>query len=485
MIDLSTYSTVIYVDSVNGDDSTGVGTIDFPYKTIDKAHSLITQDDTLIYLQAGVYQVASLITMLSTQYRVTYVSDVLKDSSNKAIVELADVASPASRNPVMTKLNTLIGIIFKKNASNENRIFEYFYDASTVNLEFNNCVFDNGTAIVTGGVIFTGQSAGATIINMHYINCSIIPASLSLNGDTFNSLKGAIYTNCAFADLNYTTQVGNYLGVSFDVNYELINNNATVGVYYGKFKWQTISNKYFINNQGSYKKFLPKSIESNRVDLKLTANSQNGYVVNGTVGNSTYPLYRVFDGDATTYYRSQSSNRTATIQLTLPQSKFISEILISPYSTNYYSSYIIEGSNDEITWITLHTGGHTSFNDTSKPIALQKSGTYLNYRFTMTINSGSYFYLNELILYEGIIISDKNQWIDVTSTTPTLNQFMSDGMDSISPLLDRKIQELNPIILEDISSQILNPSEIGRVFSKSFNLSDYVELVKLTAKGVD
>lgn len=66
-------------------------------------------------------------------------------------------------------------------------------------------------------------------------------------------------------------------------------------------------------------------------------------------------------------------------------------------------------------------------------------------------------------------------WNTISSSLPTSTQFLEQGMDNLSPLLDRKVTELEPMPMMD-KSEILDVGEIGKVFSKTIDLKKYFDI---------
>lgn len=80
------------------------------------------------------------------------------------------------------------------------------------------------------------------------------------------------------------------------------------------------------------------------------------------------------------------------------------------------------------------------------------------------------------ILYDGDYKKwNEGQWESISSTSPSYIQFIEQGIDNLSPLLDRKITVLEPIPMTD-KSEILDVGETGKVFSKTLDLKKYFDI---------
>lgn len=80
-----------------------------------------------------------------------------------------------------------------------------------------------------------------------------------------------------------------------------------------------------------------------------------------------------------------------------------------------------------------------------------------------------------LILHNGEYKKFDTTWQTVSQTLPTKEQFLSNGMDSISPLLDLKVQPL-PSLQMSNKSEILSENSEGKVFSKTLDLNKYIDI---------
>lgn len=87
-----------------------------------------------------------------------------------------------------------------------------------------------------------------------------------------------------------------------------------------------------------------------------------------------------------------------------------------------------------------------------------------------------------LILHDGEYKSREEEtmatpahWQTVSTSLPTSTQFIEQGMDNLSPLLDRKVTELEPMPMTD-KSEILGEGEVGKVFSKTIDLKKYFDI---------
>lgn len=79
---------------------------------------------------------------------------------------------------------------------------------------------------------------------------------------------------------------------------------------------------------------------------------------------------------------------------------------------------------------------------------------------------------------------DNNGWQTVSTTLPSSEQFQEEGMDELTPLLDRQVTELEPISMEDKTNILFTNGEVGKVFSKTIDLNKYFDIrsIKIEVK---
>lgn len=241
-------------------------------------------------------------------------------------------------------------------------------------------------------------------------------------------------------------------------------------------------NKSFILNEGEYKKYIPSSpaaLGDNFIPIMINNTSPSPYVAMSSPSYGGYNAFnafnRVFDGTSR-WISVDPLPVWVGIDLSAPK-KVYSYQLCSGNLTQQVKSWILQGSNDNTTWIDLDTV-------TNNPLPIDK------YDKLFKIDSPDFYryyrvYITELVSGTATSISgftlldmDKprifSEWKIIASTTPTKNQFLESGMDSLSPLIDRKVTALEPNAMID-SSEILNGEE-GKVFSRAIDLKKYFDI---------
>lgn len=135
------FDAVIYVN-VTGDDVTGNGSKNKPYRHIDKAFSALpNRGKACIYaLSKGDYELRNGIQGgLQTSIELTYAAHPLHLGS----VNFHLYKRSHNDRIKMGFLNEFIGIVFKAMSSLLSQYYERFEADATLNLRFSNCVFDD------------------------------------------------------------------------------------------------------------------------------------------------------------------------------------------------------------------------------------------------------------------------------------------------------------------------------------------------------
>lgn len=212
---------------------------------------------------------------------------------------------------------------------------------------------------------------------------------------------------------------------------------------------EAVASSFFSNTRGStppYKAFDNTLLADSGFDAWTTASGSTGWIgfkfKNGIIVNS----YEIFPLN------------------------FIAEINRSP------KSWTFEGSNDGgNTWTVLDTQTNiTSWEiNKGKRHSFVNKKKYIYYRLNVSENNGNVYLSIGLLKIYG---DNLNYWKTVSSTLPTSTQFLSEGMDSLSPLLDRRVETLDQQPMEDKTSILLGSESVGKVFSKTVDLKKYMDI---------
>lgn len=484
MIDLNNYGQIIYVDAINGDDTIGDGSSNNPYASVIKAVNSATLDNTLIYLKEGIYAIKNgLSSTIRTNIKLTFFGETVLDRDKKVIF---DLQATYQNHPKMTKQHTYIGIVFKRSGIasgiyNDSRLYEYFGDSSTLNIQFKNCVFDVGDIIPSDYIIFTGHINGCTIVKLEYINCSIIPNNLS--GKKGSKIRGGNFINCAIADSDLTTDMPNQLSSTFNYNYELINPRGEYGVYFGEYAWKRYINKTLILHDGKYKKInkgKPALPPSNILPIFKGYSEGNMTISESSHYEDNY-AYLAVDKNSKTYWVSDgfpNENQPQWIMIDLGEPKTLIGygISIMAYMIYNIGAHHFEISNDGNTFSRVYTH--------KEPLSDQKL-TYFYFspvtcRYIRILITRHFGNNRRVSIKELELIGEGEKevlpfWEVVNVTLPTINQFLNDGVDDLS-IINREIKQLEPMQMEDKTNILFTNNEQGKVFSKTIDLKKYFDI---------
>lgn len=436
-VKLSDYADIIYVDGIYGNDLNSGETEQSSVLTLEKAKTLITSDNTLIYvISEGTYSSSSAFkSLIHLSYKVTYA--VKPDLYGKVILVLNNVAMSTQ---VMTKTNQFIGFIFQRSVTGDTRVYDYWYDSSTLDLVFYNCVFASGASAY---VFYAGNSSGCTIKNLKYINCSF-PNQFVGADSTTGPLRGE-YINCSFKNVaTFTTDSYNYFSSIYDSQYNITNDYnwknagtgvnpdgtvADLGVYGGQYAWGLwelyyigIDTSIYVRPHQSlastinvFQQDYHTEVPNYNDDITVAVSSTDfkGYGIEvSSIWDSTYPGWKawnnaVVDGNDAWITTQNVPNGW----MTFDYGSAVSLVGYGLRSRNhsygivaYPKDWTFYGSNDKTNWTTIDTQNGAS---TTAMGALQKyyiptqnqtSYRYYKWDFT-TSNGGVYISIAEIELY--------------------------------------------------------------------------------------
>ena len=286
-----------------------------------------------------------------------------------------------------------------------------------------------------------------------------------------------------------------------------------------------------IEEKSGHQKFL--FLDNNKVKLKKTVtyvldnalkeNELNTTVISANLSN----VANAYDGNTTTLATSTYSKVAKIIGFYSEIPLELKKINLS-FSGSWVKTYYIEASDDNVTWNNLITksvtlNGSTNVDNAEVVTNITTKYKYFRVRFlgdgdfTLNIKEISFNCETTVIDWETLDISNitlslleekgmdsinivnesdlqnfesynfqlfclaesevvptilkyykKSHWVEEVS-------FIENGMDSLSPLLDRRIETLEPIPMTD-KSEILQVDEVGKVFSKTIDLKKYLDI---------
>lgn len=266
----------------------------------------------------------------------------------------------------------------------------------------------------------------------------------------------------------------------------------------GKKVWSLRRNKYaelwfaalpfnqtLILHDGEYKKFSPRVEATSRKIIVNEEISEATFSASSTFNSTTLPQFAFDEDDSTAWLSNYTLGNPSWIKIDLTEpKKLASYSLMCNSSQQNPNSWIFQGSNDNLLWEDLDVRNEVLVLNKKTLYNISNPKNYRYYRVYITgyvetaVNSIRIRF-NSIELYEYVpVVFEK--WNSVSSISPTSQQFISDGMDSLS-LLDRKVILLEPQRM-DIKSGVLQPNEEGKVFSKKINLKKHLDIRKIEVK---
>lgn len=325
---------------------------------------------------------------------------------------------------------------------------------------------DSGGNSGTGKVYIQKKQSNGTFINLKESNCP---------------LDATIWINLT--------------GVIEPGTYRITTSIARYPVFSEFFAQKMIVNKALILHDGEYKQYASTIIDSIEPDspiVSLVPNLSSNVSANGTASSSSEiagwqasnAFYDNVDNNGW-----QATVKAGWLQFQFPGQKKMKVVKYSMKPVFYQSNitwvqrmpktWIFEGSNNGTEFIELSKiESFTSWTLTGEISFDITSPDYYNfYRIRVLDNNGhpSYLAIGLLKLFGKNITSNdlipvyETKWSTVSTILPTSQQFIEHGMDSLSPLLDRRIEELKPLTMTN-NSEISGVGEEGKVFSQALNL---------------
>ncbi|MNW52590.1 hypothetical protein D3C74_301150 [compost metagenome] len=228
-------------------------------------------------------------------------------------------------------------------------------------------------------------------------------------------------------------------------------------------KIRSIGSKVLLHNNNEYKKYYIE--HGDNIIPKLTS-----YVgINGMAISvsefSTYPAWYAFDGNDTTNW-AQNTSGGGWIGYKFNEPKCITKYeMIAQRSKDW----TFEGSNNGINWVVLHSCSLSSTNLLLMSFDIINNNKYTHYRVNTLTTFQFGTNMHTLKMYESI----SSGWETVSTTLPTPDTFINDGMNDLS-ILDRKEITFNiPMNDNGLSGQILGN---GKVFKEKIDLKKYIEI---------
>lgn len=251
-----------------------------------------------------------------------------------------------------------------------------------------------------------------------------------------------------------------------------------------------------ILHEGSYKKWIQKmygqSETTTAVPIMTSNNLPSGFAESSSYysNDTRYLPFRAFNGttgDANNAWISSTASNE-WISYEFPSPVVINKYAIAPNSTLNKSepkSFRFEGY-DGAKWVVLDSREDVTVwtANVYNTFETYNNNAYKKYRLFVLSNNGFAMYvsMSDIKLFKQTTPSILTSlWQTVSTTLPTVTEFTEQGMDSLSPLLDRNVLQLEP---QDMTVKIgiLPVESTAKVFSKKFSLSKYIDIKKIEVK---
>ena len=242
-------------------------------------------------------------------------------------------------------------------------------------------------------------------------------------------------------------------------------------------------NKTLILHDGEYKKFNPKILGKdptiNAVPNMTSDTNPKGKV---TARGAYDPAWRAFDRNDSTYWYDNGSSASAPswLQYQFDSPKMINKITLASLSISGslygLKEFTLFGSYDGLSYDNLLSVNNHPNSNAKVTYDFNNSNEYLFYKLQFGLSHHSYYTLvSSFEMYEKDTLDTPAYWSTVSSTLPTSTKFFEEGMDNLSPLLERTTTTLEPTEMTQ-RNDILLLGEVGKTFSKTIDLNKYFDI---------
>lgn len=463
--------TSYYVDNIIGLDTNDGKTNSTCFKTLNNAIRTAIQDD-IIYVNYS-----------DKPYEISEQSILSKNltiiGEEGAFTKITTAGFTFTKSKIFKNLHFEISGLWNTSGAEkfdfENCIFEGSINdtskngfwSNTSNTRLKNVLIKNFSYNVSGG--FSVQFyTGTTVENVSVQNC------LGVRGYPSNAtLKKSIVGN----NINIASIDGDYLVtdsiIEGDYGFILPLKNKTLILHDGEYKkwveaitedknahWSTTSFNPIITEEFLY-------AGENAIPAMTSDILPSGVASASSIRGSGNEAFRAFNGGIEAGGWHVATGVSGWLKYNFPSPKRIGRYSIGSYlgyPTSAPKDWTFEGSNTGLDgdWVILdkQTNQVGWADNVWKEYTFKNNTLYSMYRINITDNSG----------YTALAISEMKMFEVTITMTKTM-----DGMDSLSPLLDRKVTTLEPLPMTDKSEILLGNGE-GKLFSKTLDLKKYFDI---------
>jgi len=279
--------------------------------------------------------------------------------------------------------------------------------------------------------------------------------------------------------------------------------NIPKGVYKFSYISYRMDNEWFFEGHGTTKSF----IFNNGKYLKWALPSTSRKSLIPTMFDYTVPSGETFSSsNSATWFNwyafmRDDSKFWLSNNVAFPHFlgyKFSKETIVNAYSIrarNYDANdlitapntWIFQGSNDGVTWYDIDSRSQIVFKSKGEELLfkLKDRVSYKSYRLYITAHNGYSTPQTAVAKFSVYNIDEtitEDKWVTVTSSFPTKEQFLNDGMDELK-VFDRVPTVYKPLQMDLNTKDVLgfDYSGRGKVFTKSLDLTKeiYMDIRKL------
>ncbi|MED4886202.1 discoidin domain-containing protein [Lysinibacillus sp. FSL R7-0073] len=438
----------IYIDEVNGNDTSGTGSSQNPYKTLH--HFMVniaarSGSSYQILLGKGEYAFSETTFRYFQSSQITIIGQGVKTS----LVQSTGINSNGSGVGYNTTTIEFCRLIYKTTIEGPTVNCNCFrWNWIMRNVAFVNIPDDrNGTFPQLGFFIPNG-------CKLEFYNCIKHKSTIGFLRTTNGTIKvydsaGPFKSGYATVDANWNASGNLIKELSFSDNFEVISGEH-IGLYNGKYAWS--ENKALIFHDGVYKKWNPGEVSvayANAVPIMTSNTAPSGKVTTSSIYDTNYDGWKVFnrnesDGWATLY----GANAYQWIQYEFPVRNVVSSYSLLPFSNSSLNlnqmpnTWRFEGSNDGSNWDVLDSqSGVTWTARNYKTFTVCKNNFHNFYRLFIISNNGHTNIAIAEIKIETKEISKCSLWESVFD----IHQLVEKGMENLTPLLNQISKEFDPI----------------------------------------
>jgi len=250
-----------------------------------------------------------------------------------------------------------------------------------------------------------------------------------------------------------------------------------------QLSYEPVLTKTFIFHDGAYKKLVMGSRDilrqTNVIPIMTSSTSPTGRVSASSNDGANFEEFRAFNGlkgiNVGDYWRTPNISGWIMYEFTVP--KCIYKYSITPYSTTSTMNprdWTFEGSNDGINWSILDE--RSSMTDGGEFLCPNRQAFNM-YKLNVASNNGaSALAIVELELFEFIPGNYDDSWEQVSTATPSKDNFIKDGISNMHVLNRSEATHDIPMSSQQLST--------GKLYRSKVDCNTFFEINALHVKKI-